>query len=444
MEQAEVSAVPERAKQETEATGGERRKLWWAEASIWTDRMVSALENGVKGGKWFSLVDKVIRPSTLEAAWQRVARNKGAAGVDGQDTERFALQAERYLRELQASLEDGSYRPHPVKRVEIPKGDGKTRPLGIPVVKDRIVQAALKMVIEPIFEVQFRPRSYGFRPGRGCKDALREVDRLLKEGYTHVVDADLQGYFDSIPHDRLMALVAGSISDGRVLALIESFLRQDIMKDLERWQPSAGTPQGAVISPLLANLYLHPLDLLMEQSGREMVRYADDFVILCRTEAEAQAALRDVAAWVAANGLTLHPNKTRIADSRQEGEGFDFLGYRFEAGKRLVRKKSLMALKDKVRGKTSRSRGDSLGRIIDDLNPMLRGWFGYFQHATPGVFRAIDGFVRRRLRAIRRKQEKRPGFGRCKADHQRWPNAFFAERGLFTRQTAYEQARHSR
>ena len=340
MEQAEVSAVPERAKQETEATGGERRKLWWAEASIWTDRMVSALENGVKGGKWFSLVDKVIRPSTLEAAWQRVARNKGAAGVDGQDTERFALQAERYLRELQASLEDGSYRPHPVKRVEIPKGDGKTRPLGIPVVKDRIVQAALKMVIEPIFEVQFRPRSYGFRPGRGCKDALREVDRLLKEGYTHVVDADLQGYFDSIPHDRLMALVAGSISDGRVLALIESFLRQDIMKDLERWQPSAGTPQGAVISPLLANLYLHPLDLLMEQSGREMVRYADDFVILCRTEAEAQAALRDVAAWVAANGLTLHPNKTRIADSRQEGEGFDFLGYRFEAGKRLVRRRA--------------------------------------------------------------------------------------------------------
>ena len=413
-------------------------------AGEWRQSCPRAGQRPDPGGKWFSLVDKVIRPSTLEAAWQRVARNKGAAGVDGQDTERFALQAERYLRELQASLEDGSYRPHPVKRVEIPKGDGKTRPLGIPVVKDRIVQAALKMVIEPIFEVQFRPRSYGFRPGRGCKDALREVDRLLKEGYTHVVDADLQGYFDSIPHDRLMALVAGSISDGRVLALIESFLRQDIMKDLERWQPSAGTPQGAVISPLLANLYLHPLDLLMEQSGREMVRYADDFVILCRTEAEAQAALRDVAAWVAANGLTLHPNKTRIADSRQEGEGFDFLGYRFEAGKRLVRKKSLMALKDKVRGKTSRSRGDSLGRIIDDLNPMLRGWFGYFQHATPGVFRAIDGFVRRRLRAIRRKQEKRPGFGRCKADHQRWPNAFFAERGLFTLQTAYEQARHSR
>lgn len=444
MGQAEVSAVSERTKRETDATGGERRKLWWAEASVWTERMVSALENGVRGGKWFSLVDKVIRPSTLDAAWRRVARNKGAAGVDGQDTEQFALQAERYLRELQSSLATGSYRPHPVKRVEIPKGDGKTRPLGIPVVKDRIVQAALKMVIEPIYEVQFRPGSYGFRPGRSCKDALREVDRLLKDGYTHVVDADLKGYFDSIPHERLMALVEGSISDGRVLALIESFLCQDIMKDMERWRPTAGTPQGAVISPLLANLYLHPLDLLMEQSGRRMVRYADDFVILCRTEAEAQAALRDVAAWVADNGLTLHPDKTRIADSRQAGQGFDFLGYRFEAGKRLVRKKSLKALKDKVRNRTGRSRGVSLGRIIDDLNPVLRGWFGYFQHASPRVFRAIDGLIRRRLRAILRKQEKRPGFGRCRADHQRWPNAFFAQRGLFTLQTAYAQARHSR
>jgi RNA-directed DNA polymerase len=444
MGQSEVSAVSERAKQGTDATGGEPRGLWWAEASIWTDRMVSALENGVKGGTWFSLVDKVIRPSTLDAGWEKVARNQGAAGVDGQSTERFAAHAERYLRELQSNLADGSYRPYPVKRVEIPKGDGKTRPLGIPAVKDRIVQTALKMVIEPIFEVQFRPGSYGFRPGRGGKDALREVDRLLKEGYTHVVDADLKGYFDSIPHDRLMNLVKGSISDGRVLALIEGFLRQEIMKDMECWRPTAGTPQGGVISPLLANLYLHPLDLLMEQSGRRMVRYADDFVILCRTEAAAQAALHDVAAWVAENGLTLHPDKTRVGDCRQVGQGFDFLGYRFEAGRRLVRKKSLMALKDKVRSRTGRSRGVSLARIIDDLNPVLRGWFGYFQHAAPQVFRVIDGLVRRRLRAILRKQEKRPGFGRCKADHARWPNAFFADRGLFTLQAAHAQARHSR
>jgi RNA-directed DNA polymerase len=300
------------------------------------------------------------------------------------------------------------------------------------------------MVVEPIFEVQFRPGSYGFRPGRSCKDALREVDRLVKEGYTFVVDADLQSYFDSIPHDRLMALVENSISDGRVLALIDGFLRQDIMTEMARWQPTAGTPQGAVISPLLANLYLHPLDLLMEQSGRPMVRYADDFIILCRTEAEAQAALRQVKAWVAANGLTLHPDKTRLGDCRQPGQGFEFLGYRFEAGRRLVRKKSVTALKNKVRAKTSRSRGDSLERIIADLNPTLRGWFGYFKHATPALYGAIDGFVRRRLRAILRKQERRPGIGRCEADHKHWPNAFFASLGLFTLRTAYEQARHSR
>ena len=439
MEQDTVPAVPETA---TQGTDG-RREWWWTEASIWTERMVSALVNGVKGGKWFSLVDKVIRPTTLDAAWRKVARNKGAAGVDGQSIERFASQEERYLHELHDQLKTGTYRPNPVKRVEIPKG-GRTRPLGIPTVKDRIVQTALKMAIEPIFETQFRPGSYGFRPGRSCKDALREVDRLLKEGYTHVVDADLQGYFDSIPHDRLMALVAGSISDGRVLSLIDGFLRQDIMKDMTRWQPTTGTPQGAVISPLLANLYLHPLDLQMEQNGWHMVRYADDFVILCRTEAEAQAALRQTEAWVAENGLTLHPDKTRIGDSRQPGQGFEFLGYRFEAGRRLVRKKSLKALKDKVRARTIRSRGDSLGRIIGDLNPMLRGWFGYFKHATPALYGVIDGFIRRRLRAILRKQEKRPGIGRSEAAHQRWPNAFFAAHGLFTLRTAFEQARHSR
>jgi RNA-directed DNA polymerase len=406
--------------------------------------MVSALGNGVKGGKWFSLIDKAVRPATLDIAWQRVARNKGAAGVDGQSIERFAAQSARYLQELQRSLTEGSYRPDPVKRVEIPKADGKTRPLGIPTVKDRIVQTALKMVIEPIFEVQFRPGSYGFRPGRGCKDALREVDRLLKEGYTHVVDADLKSYFDTIPHDRLMALVKGSISDSRVLALIDGFLQQEIMSEIACWQPTTGTPQGAVLSPLLANLYLHPLDLLMEQGGYRMVRYADDFVILCATEAEATAALRQVTAWVNANGLTLHPDKTRVSDSGQPGQGFDFLGYRFEAGRRFVRDKSLKAFKDKVRTKTIRSRGDSLGRIIGDLNPLLRGWFGYFKHARPRVFRKLDGFIRRRLRAVLRKQERRPSMGRSRADHMQWTNAFFADQGLFTLVTAHEAARHPR
>src|SRR5271163_1169997 len=367
------------ATQGRDATGGMTTPvLWWAEASIWTDRMKSALGNGVKGGKWFSLIDKVFRPSTLEAAWRKVEANKGSSGIDGQSLDRFAAGAELYLTELHESLKSGSYTPSPVKRVDIPKGNGQTRPLGIPTVKDRIVQTALKMAIEPVFETQFREGSYGFGPDRGCKDALREVDRLLKEGYTHVVDADLKSYFDTIPHDRLMTLVEGSISDGRVLSLIESFLHQDIMTGTARWQPTTGTPQGAVLSPLLANLYLHPLDLLMEQSGYRMVRYADDFVILCGTAEDAAAALRRVTAWVNANGLTLHPDKTRVGDSQQPGQGFDFLGYRFEAGRRFVRSKSLMALKDKVRTKTGRSRGDSLTRIVADLNPVLRGWFGYF------------------------------------------------------------------
>jgi RNA-directed DNA polymerase len=440
----ENSASAVEATQGREAAGGEGHGLWWAEASIWTDRMVLALGNGVKGGKWFSLVDKVNRPSTLEAAWHKVERNKGSSGIDGQSIERFATAAAGYLAELHETLKSGQYRPSPVKRVEIPKGGGQTRPLGIPTVKDRIVQTAIKMAIEPIFETQFRNGSYGFRPGRSCKDALRQVDRLLKEGYVHVVDADLKSYFDTIPHDRLMAQVAHKISDGRVLELIKGYLCQDVMKGMEQWTPTTGTPQGAVISPLLANIYLHPFDLLMEQSGYRMVRYADDFVILCRTAEEATAALHQVMAWTTANGLTLHPDKTRIGDAREPGQGFDFLGYRFEGGRRFVRKKSLKAFKDKVRGKTGRSRGVSLERIVADLNPRLRGWFGYFKHAAPSEFRLLDSFIRRRLRAILRKQEKRPAFGRCPEDHQRWPNAFFASLGLFTLSTARYQARHSR
>ena len=438
------SGSADEAKQGGETARETIPDLWWVEASIWTDRMVSALGNGVKGGKWFSLVDKVFRPTTLEAAWRKVERNKGSSGVDGQSVERFAAGAELYLAELHENLKSGTYRPSPVKRVDIPKGPGQTRPLGIPSVKDRIVQTALKMAIEPIFETAFREGSYGFRPGRGCKDALREVDRLLKEGYAHVVDADLKAYFDTIPHDRLMARVEERVSDGRVLDLIDDYLHQDVMKGMERWSPTAGTPQGAVVSPLLANIYLHPLDLLMEEGGFRMVRYADDFVILCREAEEAEEALRRVTAWTMANGLTLHPDKTRMGDAREPGQGFEFLGYRFEGGRRYVRKKSLKAFKDKVRAKTGRTRGDSLARIIGDLNPMLQGWFGYFRAATPITFRILDGFIRRRLRSLLRKQEKRPGFGRCVEDQRCWPNAFFADRGLLTLQAAFEHARGSR
>jgi RNA-directed DNA polymerase len=273
---------------------------------------------------------------------------------------------------------------------------------------------------------------------------LREVDRLLKDGYTHVVDADLQSYFDTIPHDRLMTRVEERVSDGRVLGLICGWLKADILKGLDRWTPVEGSPQGAVISPLLANIYLDPLDRLMAEHGYPMVRYADDFVILTRSHAEAEAALALVRAWVASNGLTLHPEKTRIANCRKKGNGFEFLGYRFERGRRHVRKKSLDKLKETIRAKTRRTRGQSLKVVVVDLNRTLKGWFGYFKHAHPSIFPALDQLIRRRLRAILRKQERRPGVGNDRADHQRWPNAYFANAGLFALHTAWQSARQSR
>lgn len=436
-----VASVSKRARPATSAAACD----WaWVDRTIWTERMLAALDNGVRGSKWFSLIDKVYRPQTLAGAWKRVRANHGAAGVDGQSIDCFAAQAERYLGELEEDLRTGRYRAQPVRRVEIAKADGKRRPLGIPTVKDRIVQTAVKRVIEPIFEKDFLPTSYGFRPGRSNKDALREVKALLQAGYTHVVDADLKGFFDSIPHDRLEARLRERISDGRVMALLSGWLRQDIVQELARWTPEGGTPQGAVISPLLANAYLHPLDEMMARHGYAMVRYADDFVVLCRCAEEAQRALTAISAWVQANGLQLHPDKTHVGDCRERGQGFDFLGYRFEADKGWVRKKSFMALKDKIRASTRRTRGDSLNQIIAEINPMLRGWFGYFQHAYRTTFPAIDGMVRRRLRAILRKREKRPGHGRCQADHRRWPNAFFATAGLFTMVEAHRLASQSR
>lgn len=423
----------------------EPREWGWVEASVWSERMLAALGNGVKGGKWYSLWDKVCARTTLQASWQAVARNQGAAGVDGVSVERFAAQAERYLGELEAQLRAGTYQPQGVRRVYLAKRDGGQRPLGIPAVKDRIVQGALKRVLEPIFEWEFLDTSYGFRPGRSAKDALRTVDGLLKDGYTWVVDADLKGYFDSIPHAGLLAQVSERISDGRVLGLIERYLGQEIFDGLEHWTPSRGTPQGAVLSPLLANLYLHPLDRLMSGEGHHIVRYADDFVILCASEQEAREALGKVQAWVAQNGLSLHPDKTHLGDCRQRAQGFEFLGYRFEAGRRWVRKKSLAALKEKIRQKTGRSRGVSLAQLVAELNPVLKGWFGYFKHAYRSEFAAIDGFVRRRLRAILRRHAHQTGrHGKSRQDHQRWPNAYFAEHGLFTLTEAHALASQSR
>ncbi len=410
------------------------RMRWeWVEASIWTDSMLTALENGVKGGKWFSLYDKVYAEKTLQIAWQKVKRNKGAAGVDKVSIHRFTKHADKYLEKLRKELIEGTYKPLDVKRVNIPKEKGKTRPLGIPAVIDRIAQAAVKLLIEPIFEKIFLPMSFGFRPGRGAKDALREVDLTIKEGYTWVVDADLQSYFDTIPHDKLMAKIECHISDGKVLKLIRQWLEQGILEDGKSWIPTQGTPQGGVLSPVLANLYLHDLDVRITKAGFKMVRYADDFVILTKSKDEAESALLLVRGWVAENGLTLHPDKTHIGDCMQEGQGFDFLGYRFEGGKRWVRQKSILKFRETIRQKTGRLRSGSISEIIKDVNKTLKGWYQYFKHVTKWGLETFDGFVRRRLRAIMLKRmKKKKGFGKNRKAHTKWPNEFFAKHGIFT------------
>jgi RNA-directed DNA polymerase len=431
LEQNEAAGVTATSTQAGEAEGQRRQRWVWVEAEVWTDRMRTALEQGVKGGRWFSLKDKVYAERTLLAAWQRVRRNAGSAGVDGQSIQAFEAQAERYLAELGAALRAGTYKPQPVKRVWIEKpGRAEKRPLGIPTVKDRVAQTALKLVLEPIFEADFAEESYGFRPGRGCKDALRRVVEMLDSGHTYVVDADLKSYFDTIPHVALMKEVEKRIADGAVLGLLRGYLSQGVLDGLAAWRPEAGTPQGAVISPLLANIYLDPLDKAMAKAGYGMVRYADDFVVLCRSQAEAEAALGEIRAWVESHGLTLHPEKTRIVDAREKG-GFDFLGYHFERGLRWPSARSEQRFRSAVRRKTHRNSGQSMAQIVADLNPILRGWYGYFKYSHWTIFDPLDAWIRMRLRSILRKRRKGHGRGRGH-DHFRWPNAYFRGQGLFT------------
>lgn len=299
----------------------------------------------------------------------------------------------------------------------------------------------MRAVLEPIFERTFGAHSYGFRPGRGCKDALRQVNYLLRQGYHWVVDADLKSYFDTIPFEPLLARVKEEVADGAVLALIEAYLHQGVLDGLKSWEPEAGTPQGAVISPLLSNIYLNPLDQLMAASGFEMVRYADDFVILCRSEGEAQRALMLVQQWTTQAGLTLHPEKTRIVDATKQG-GFDFLGYHFERGYKWPRKKSLKKLKDKIRVFTKRNNGQSLQVTISRVNRVTRGWYEYFKHSQHPTFTDLDPWLRMRLRSILRKRAKRRGRARQR-DNQLWPNAFFTAQGLFSLAMAHALERQS-
>ncbi len=412
------------------------------EPSVWTERMLTALEDGVKGGQWYSLIDKVGSLRNLRASFAKVKANGGSAGVDRVTIEMFERRLEENLERLEKELISGSYQPQAIRRVWIPKpGSKEKRPLGIPTVRDRVVQGALRNVLGPIFEREFAAESYGFRPGRGAKDALRRVWQWLTAGYTYVVDADLESYYETIPKAPLLRRVAGRVADGKVLELVGKYLNQEVMESAKYWTPERGTPQGAVLSPLLSNVYLDPLDHWMEERGYRMVRYADDFVVLCGSEQEAQEALEEVRRWVQEAGLGLNPHKTRIVDEKEPG-GFDFLGYHFERGYRWAGKKSRKKLKDAIRTKTRRTRGDSLATIISDINRTLMGWFEYYKHSHRTAFPPLDGWTRMRLRSILRKRRGGRGRGRGR-DHNRWTNAFFAQQGLFSLTAAFVRASQS-
>ena len=425
----------------TSLAGAVRARWAWTAPEVWTDRMLTALEQGVRGGRWYTLMDKVYAVPTLRAAFARVKAHRGAAGVDQVPVAMYEARLDANLTERSTALRDGTYRPQAIRRHWIPKGPRERRPLGIPTVRDRVVQTARRLVMEPIFDVTFAPHSDGFRPGRGAKDTLRRVEALLGAGYRYVVDADLQAYVDTIPHAPLRAHVASKVSDSRVLALIDGFLQQPIFEGLSQWTVDEGTPHGAVISPLLANLYLDPLDQGMAEAGDEMVRYADDFVILCRSADEAQQALAAVQRWTAAAGLRLHPEKTHLVDLQQPG-GFDLLGYHFEARYRLPRKTSLQKLKDAMRQKTRRANGHSLAVIIEDLHRILCGWFEYFKQCRRPAFVPLDGWVRMRLRCLLRRRLGKRGRG-FRLAHQQWPRRFFAAQGLFSLVQAHAEIRQS-
>jgi RNA-directed DNA polymerase len=394
--------------------------------------MLTRLEASEPTTVWYGLWDKVLSERNLQAAFWAVWRNGGAPGVDGQTVAQFEAQEQAELAKLREELRSKRYRRQPARRVWIPKpGSTEKRPLGIPAVRDRTVEAAMKNVLEPIFERDFAEHSYGFRPGRGCREAVKQVEALLSQGRAWCVDLDFKSYFDTIPHERLLGLVRQRVVDGSVLALLEQSLKAGVLEELQGWQPTErGTPQGAVISPMLANLYLNPLDHQMAQRGWEMVRYADDLIVLCRTQAEAEQALAYLRQWSQEAGLTLHPTKTRIVNAPTEG--FDFLGWHFRGGKKWPRQKSLQKLQEKLRPLTRRTNGRSLGEIIAKANPILRGWHGYFRESHPTGLSGPDGWLRRRLRAMLRKREKRPGYGLSEADSRRWPNRWFAAQGLYS------------
>jgi RNA-directed DNA polymerase len=406
--------------------------------SMWTEAMKAAIGQLRRAGrKWYALWDKVIAPANLEAAWGRINRRVTGkkrlqgAGVDGVTVAEFANRAGRELQKLGEQLATGRYHPSPVRRHYRPKaGSRKLRPLGLPTMRDRVVQEACRSMIEPIFEAEFLGSSHGFRPGRSVDTACRQVEQNLSMGKEWVVDVDIEKCYDTIPHEPLIDRVARRISDGRVLDLIRRFLQSGVMEEMGIRYETTGTPQGGIISPVLANIFLHDLDMALEKRGAAWVRYADDVVALCQSREEAEQVLETIRETLSGLGLRLSLEKTRIVHLE---EGFEYLGWHYQGQQRWPRKKSVDKLRHRLRAMTRRGRPGSLQSICAELAPIQQGWFNFFRSGnSQPKFRLVDGWLRRRLRSLLRRRTKRTGISRGGGDHQRWTIRYFAHHGFFS------------